>query len=413
MIVELISTGTEILLGQIVNKNAQYLAQRLNALGFSVLFQSTVGDNRERMTLVVNTALERADLVITTGGLGPTQGDITKEVCASVFELPLALDPHSVERIEAFFTRRGLTMPQSNLRQAMMPQGAFILDNERGTAPGVIMEHMGKIIVNLPGPPHEMEGMFENGVVPYLKNHFGEQGAILSKVLRTFGIGESALEEKIIDLIRRQTNPTLALLARDGEIHVRMTAKAPSKARAEELIAGLEPQIRGRINEFIYGSDDETLELIVGNLLTAAHQTISLAESCTGGLVTSRLTDIPGSSGYIVGSVVAYSNEVKQGFLDIPESVLRDFGAVSPETATYMAQHIRSKFASHLGIGITGIAGPDGGTEQKPVGLVYIAVDGPKGPVVHRHLFTGSRMNVKWRTSHAALDHLRRYVLNF
>ncbi|EGO62106.1 competence/damage-inducible protein A [Acetonema longum] len=411
MIVELISTGTEILLGQILNKNAQYLAQRLNALGFSVLFQSTVGDNRERMTQVVNTALGRAGLVITTGGLGPTQGDITKEVCASVLGLPLVLDSHSVERIEAFFARRSLSMPQSNLRQAMMPQGAFVLDNERGTAPGVIMEHMGKIIIDLPGPPHEMEWMFENGVVPYLKNRFGEQGAILSKVLRTFGIGESALEEKIMDLIRRQTNPTLALLARDGEIHVRITAKASSDVQAKELIAGLESQIRSRINEFIYGCDDENLEVVVGNLLTETNQTLSLAESCTGGLVTSRLTDIPGSSGYIVGSVVAYSNEVKQGFLDIPDSVLRDFGAVSPETALYMAKQIRSKFASHIGIGITGIAGPGGGTEQKPVGLVYIAVDGSKGPIVHRNIFTGSRMNIKQRTSHAALDHLRRYVL--
>lgn len=411
MIVEIISTGTELLLGQIINTNAPYLARRLNQLGFNVLFQSTIGDNRERMAQVIANALSRADIIITTGGLGPTQGDITKEVCAQVINRRLILHAPTLDRIKNFFSARNIYMPESNVRQAMIPEEAIVIDNDRGTAPGVIVPTDNQFIIHLPGPPHEMEWMFEHSIVPFLKNKFGQQGAIVSKVLRTYGIGESALEEKIKDLIKAQTNPTIALLARNGEIHIRLTAKGQSEYESGQLIAELEEKIRHRINPYIFGSDDETLEMVVGQLLISNKFTIALAESCTGGLVTSRLTDVPGSSKYLVGSIICYSNKIKTDYLGVPAQVIAEYGAVSEKTAGYMAQGIRNKFATNLGIGITGIAGPDGGTLEKPVGLVYIAVAGQNGLRCFKHIMTGQRTGIKNRIALTTLDIIRRYGL--
>ena len=240
MIVEIVSTGTELLLGQIVNTNAPYLARKLNELGFDVLFQSTVGDNRDRMTQVLSTALDRADIIITTGGLGPTQGDITKEVTAKLLGKTMFLHEPSLKSIKCFFAARKIAMTDNNQRQAMIPEGALVLANDRGTAPGVIVETEKNTVIHLPGPPFEMEGMFQKSVAPYLIERFGAQGIILSKVLRTYGLGESSLEEEIKDLIKSQGNPTIALLARSGEIHVRLTAKAPSGDEARILIERLE-----------------------------------------------------------------------------------------------------------------------------------------------------------------------------
>ncbi|HWR06339.1 CinA family nicotinamide mononucleotide deamidase-related protein, partial [Sporomusa sp.] len=281
MIVELVSTGTELLLGQIINTNAPFLAARLNELGFSVLYQTSVGDNRERMKNVLRTALERADIVITSGGLGPTQGDITKEVTAALLNKSMYFHEDSAERIKRYFAERRICMSDNNLRQAMMPEGAKIVENTCGTAPGVIVEDQtaGKIIINLPGPPHELSAMFETSIAPYLKEKYGVQGAIVSKVLRTYGLGESALEERIKKYILSQSNPTLALLARNGEIHVRITARAASETDALQLIVNLEGQIRPLINEYIFGIDDETMEKSVGSLLLAKDLTIALAES--------------------------------------------------------------------------------------------------------------------------------------
>lgn len=410
MIVELVSTGTELLLGQIVNTNAPYLAQKLNELGFSVLFQSTVGDNRERMTDVLQTALKRADIVITTGGLGPTQGDITKEVAAKILGRPLLLHEPSVKRIEAYFAKRNMPMPENNIRQAMIPQDGIVINNDRGTAPGVIVEQAGKTVIHLPGPPFEMEGMFNQDIIPYLVNRFGSQGVIVSKVLRTYGIGESALEERIKEYILAQKNPTIALLARSGEIHVRLTAKAMSKEEAYKLILPLEKSIRGLIGEYIFGVDDETLEQVVGKMLAGKGMHISFAESCTGGLISSLITDMPGSSGYLTGSVVCYSNEVKIDKVGVPSNVIQQYGAVSEPTAIHMAQGIRAKINTDIGVGVTGIAGPDGGSDEKPVGLVYIAIDGPLGVKCYKNNFIGHRTNIKLRTAKAALDIVRRYV---
>ena len=413
MIIEIVTTGTELLLGQIVNLNAPFLAARLNELGFSVLYQTTVGDNQERMKSVLKTALERADIVITSGGLGPTQGDITKEVTASLFDKPMYLHEPSAEQIKKFFEQRRLCMTDNNLRQAMMPEGAQIVENTCGTAPGVIIEDQitEKIIINLPGPPHELKAMFEKSIVPYFAVRYGHQGAIVSRVLRTYGLGESALEERIKKYIVDQSNPTLALLARNGEIHVRITAKDASETEAIHLIDELESKIHPLLDEYIFGIDEETLERSVGSLLANKKLTIALAESCTGGLVTSRLTDVPGSSQYLMGSIVCYSNAVKVQHIGVPEVTIATKGAVSQETAEYMAQGIRKEFHTDIGIGITGIAGPDGATEDKPVGLVYIAIAGAAGIVCYEHYFNGTRADIKHRTALTALNHARRYLL--
>lgn len=412
MIVEIVSTGTELLLGQIVDTNTPFIAKKCNELGLNVLYHSTVGDNPARMTQVISTALSRADIVITTGGLGPTQGDITKEVTAKIFGLPLVLHQPSAVRIKCFFDQRHIHMPNSNIRQAMMPEEAIIIDNERGTAPGVIIEHQDKTVIHLPGPPPELEWMFGQAIVPYFKQRFGAQGIILSRVLRTYGIGESSLEEKIHDYILIQENPTIALLARSGEIHIRLTAKADTEEEAAELISSLEAKIRSRVGEYIFGVDDQTLEQVTGQLLMQKNLTIALAESCTGGLVTSKITDIPGSSNYLIGSVVSYANEVKEHTIGVAPKILSANGAVSPETAKAMAEGIKHKYQTTLGIGITGIAGPGGGTPIKPVGLVYIAIAGPSGTACYEHTFSGQRTAIKNRAALAALNYIRMYAAN-
>ncbi|MCE5287052.1 MAG: competence/damage-inducible protein A [Pelosinus sp.] len=410
MIVEIVTTGTELLLGQIINTNAPYLAQRLNELGFNVLFQSTVGDNRERMAQVLTTALSRADIVITSGGLGPTQGDITKEVTAGLLNLPMHVHEPSVRRIELFFEKRAAIMPSNNLRQAMMAKGAIVLDNDRGTAPGAILETGDKTIIHLPGPPYELEGMFEAAVVPYLQQRFGLQGIILSRVLKTFEIGESSLEDEIKDLIIAQTNPTIALLAQSSEVLIRITAKGESKEAALASIDSIERKIRERLGDKIFAVDEETMESVVGKMLTAKQLTIACAESCTGGLLTSRITDVPGSSDYLLGSVVCYSNEIKVAAVKVGADILAEHGAVSEETAKAMCKGIRQQFNTDIGLGTTGIAGPGGATTEKPVGLVYIAVDGPAGTKCYKNEFSGSREKIKYRTTQTALNILRKYI---
>lgn len=410
MIVELISTGTELLLGQIINTNAAFLAKQLNSLGFNVFFQSVVGDNRERMANVIRTAMSRADIIITTGGLGPTQGDITKEVTAEVLTRPLVLHAPSLEEIKKYFAHRQTNMAPNNRRQAMIPEGSIVVKNERGTAPGVICEYGNKIIINLPGPPHELEWMFSQSITPYLTNKFGGQGVIASKILHASGIGESTLEEEIKELIINQNNPTIALLVKKGEIHIRLTARAQTQDQANELILKIEKDIREKVGQYIFGADNETMELVVGELLKNKKLTIALAESCTGGLVSSRITDIAGSSEYLIGSTVCYSNKVKINEVGVPVQIINKHGAVSEETAKAMAVGIRNKFGVDIGVGVTGIAGPGGATETKPVGLVYMAISSENGLECNKFIFSGERTDIKYRTSQAVLDLIRRYV---
>lgn len=412
MIIEIISTGTELLLGQILNTNTPYLSQRLNELGFDVLFHSTVGDNRERMAQVFADAMKRADIVITSGGLGPTQGDITKEVSANLLGRPLELHLESQVRIENYFAKRNIMMPESNLRQAMAPLGAIVMDNQRGTAPGIILEHDGKIIIHLPGPPHELQGMFELSVVPYLQQRFPLQGVILSRILHTAGIGESTLEEKIKEFILEQSNPTIALLAGKGEVIIRLTCKGTTEQEAMDTIANLEQKIRQRVGEYIFGVDEDNIEVVLGKILQQKHLTVALAESCTGGLVSSRITDVAGSSNYFTGSIVCYSNQAKKEHLGVPEDVLAVHGAVSEQTAKLLAKGIRSRMFADIGMGITGIAGPGGERPDKPIGTVFIAVEGPNGLQCYKYNFSGQRSEIKLRASQAALDLLRKYALS-
>ncbi len=410
MIAELVTTGSELLLGQIVNTNAAYMAKELNRIGVDVCFQTTVGDNRARMKEVLTHALTRADLVITSGGLGPTRGDITKEVSAEVMGLSLSLNEGCAERLREHFARVGREMTDNNLRQAMIPEGAHIFVNHAGTAPGVAMEKDGKLLVNLPGPPSEMKDMLHRSLLPYLMEKYGADFVIASRVLHTFGVGESKLETLIDDLVRTQKNPTLALLVRPTGVIIRITAKAENEAAARRLIAPMEEEIRRRLGDFVYGVDDEALEEIVGHDLKSRGFTVATAESCTGGLVASRLTDVAGSSDYVKGGVVSYTNEVKAGSLGVDRRLLETHGAVSEPVARAMAEGVRRVLRTDLGLSTTGLAGPGGGTEEKPVGTVYIAVAGANGTQAEKHIFTGTRKQVKFRASQAALAMLRRYI---
>ena len=410
MIAELVTTGSELLLGQIVNTNAAYMAQELNKIGVDVCFQTTVGDNRARMKEVLAYAMSRADLVITSGGLGPTRGDITKEVSAEVMGRTMALNEECAARLKTHFAKIGREMTENNLRQAMIPEGAHIFVNHAGTAPGVAMEKEGKLLVNLPGPPSEMKDMFHRSLLPYLAVKYGVSAVIFSRVLHTFGIGESMLETKLDDLVLAQKNPTLAFLVRPTGVIIRITAKAESAAAAEKLIAPMEKEIRARIGDFVYGVDDEKLEEIVGRMLLERRLAVATAESCTGGLVASRLTDVAGSSEYVKGGVVSYTDEVKAEILGVSKDLLESYGAVSEPVARAMAEGVRHKLGAEVAVSTTGLAGPGGGTEEMPVGTVFIAVSGNDGTIVERHRFPGTRGQVKFRASQAALALLRRYI---
>lgn len=404
MIVELISTGSELLLGQIVNTNVTYLAKELNQLGFDVCYQSTVGDNYQRMENVFRTALKRADIVITTGGLGPTLGDITKEVGAKIFHKQLKIHEPSKALMEKRFEAKKIPYTENNLRQVMAPEGADVFLNHNGIASGIALNQDGKILIHLPGPPREMKDMFQRSVVPYLAELFPIKARIESKILNTIGIGESLLETKLKSLLEKQSNPTMALLIKpNGGVLIRITAKGDSHQQCNDLIAPLERKVRSLVGEFIYSVGEESLESAVGKLLLEQKATVACGESCTGGMVAAALTSVSGSSGYLKGSIVTYCDEVKARFLKVDEQLLKNCGAVSPEVAEAMARGVKELFNSDYSIGITGIAGPTGGTAEKPVGLVYIGVATPQGITVEKNLFLGDRKKVRDASTYRAL----------
>ncbi|MBA2133456.1 competence/damage-inducible protein A [Capillibacterium thermochitinicola] len=406
---EIISVGTELLLGEIVDTNAAFLSQELAALGIELYHRTTVGDNAGRLKQALTEALARVDLVITSGGLGPTDDDLTKETVAEVLGLPLVLHQPSLAWIEEYFAKTGRCMPENNYKQALIPAGGEALPNRKGTAPGVSVRKEGKWVICLPGPPQELCPMFREYVRPLLAAE--SRGVIRSRVLRLCGIGESALAKEIADLLANQTNPTLAPLASEGEVRLRITAFAESVAKAEAAIADLEQKLRARLGQMIYGVDDETLEAVVVGLLRQRGETLAVAESCTGGLLANRITDVPGASTVFDRGVVVYSNRAKEELLGVPAAVIEQVGAVSPEVATLMARGVRDRTGSDWGIGITGIAGPGGGTAEKPVGLVYFALAGPGVNLVREARFTGDRQQIKRRTTQAVLDLLRRTLL--
>jgi len=406
---EIIAVGTEILLGDIVNTNAQYISRELANLGINVYKQEVVGDNEERVLESFKNAFENSDIIITTGGLGPTPDDLTKEMAAKYFNKELVLHKESYENLKTFFDKGGRELVGSNEKQVYFPKDAIVLKNDQGTAPGAIIEgDKGKKIIVLPGPPREMKPMFDNYVVPYLKEF--TDSVLVSKVLRTFGIGESRMAEIVNDLIVNQTNPTVAPYAKDIEAILRITAKAKNEKEAEELIKPVEKEIRGRLGEYIYGEGETSLEEVVGELLVKKGIKIATAESCTGGMVAEKLINYAGISESFLEGAVTYSNEAKMKRLGVKKETLDKYGAVSKETAKEMAEGIAKVAGADLGVSTTGIAGPGGGTAEKPVGLVYIGVYYKGNCLVKEFNFTGNRNRVRVRTTMSALDLVRRTI---
>lgn len=403
MKVEIVTTGTELLLGEILNTNVQYLSRKLNSMGFDVLYQTTVGDNPQRMRAVLEQAMERADIIITSGGLGPTRGDITKETVTELCETESYLDLDTWGRIDAFFRRKGIPCPNNNDKQAYVPLGAEILENEVGTAPGIWLEYKGKTFILLPGPPSELTDMCEKQLWPRMLQRFSAQGIILSRTLHLRGVGESRVAELLDGLIVEQSNPTIAIYARYGEILVRLTAKAADSAEANTLLDASEQAVRACVEQYVYGVDEASLAACLGQELLAQGKTIAFAESCSGGLASSMVTDVPGSSEYLLGSVVTYTNMVKQRLINVQQETLSRFGAVSRETACEMAVGVRKLLGSDLGVSITGNAGPSA-SEGKPVGLVYIAVATENVVYCQEHHFTSTRTENKLRIALSAIS---------
>jgi len=406
---EILSVGTEILLGDIVNTNAQYLAKRLADLGISVYHQSVVGDNPERLFEGFRLALSRADLVITTGGLGPTKDDLTKEIAFEYFGKESMVHEESLKVLKSHFKDMNRPMTQNNLKQAYFPGDVIILPNNNGTAPGCIIEEEEKIVVLLPGPPREMKPMFEESVVTYLQKY--QQGVLLSKVLRVVGVGESSAAEILEDILDNQTNPTVAPYAKDGEVTFRITAKADTYEEAAILIEPMEAEIRSRLGSNIYGEGNTTLESVLCEMLVNKNLTIATAESCTGGMVASTLINYPGISSVFMESAVTYSNEAKINRLGVKAETLDKYGAVSSEVAAEMAQGIAKTAGTKIGLSTTGIAGPEGGSMEKPVGLVYVGLY-MNGEVKTKMLrLSGDRQRIRQRATMQLLDWLRRELL--
>lgn len=406
---EIISVGTELLLGQVVNTDAAIVARELSALGINLLYSSVVGDNPERLKEAVETAISRSDLLIMTGGLGPTTDDLTKETTAAAARKKLVLDTESLDRIKNYFNGREVTPNQE--KQAWLPEGCTVLKNDNGTAPGCAFKaENGCTVIMLPGPPSELEPMLKKEAVPYLR---GEQEAVIvSHNVHIFGKGEAPVA-MIMDDKMNGENPTLAPYAKEGECFLRVTAKAKDEKTADEMCRPLIDEIKHRLGDMVYSVDIESLEELVVAELKKQGKTLATAESCTGGLLAKRITDIPGSSAVFNMGCVTYANEAKEALLYVPHDILASHGAVSEETARAMAEGIVKRSGSDIGIGITGIAGPDGGTPEKPVGLIYIALSDGKNTWVTKRPTTGRAKSREWHrhcaASHA-LDMVRRYL---
>lgn len=413
MRVEIITVGSELLLGEILNTNSQYLSEELNRLGYSVLYQTTVGDNKTRLAQALQLALQRADLVITSGGLGPTQGDLTKFVGAQVMRTPLYFDEGVYKAIEQWLQRR-YTSPvitENQKRQAMIPQGATVFSNEAGTAPGTALQKKGKTLVHLPGPPRELQWMFRQRLKPYLLRQFGSQGYIASQYIKVYDLGESLIEERLSDLERQQQNPTLAIYARPGFVEVRITAKAASEEAANTMLQPLQKEVERRLARRIVTYNKETVAHVLGRLLKAGHWHISAAESCTGGLIGALLTDIPGASDYFLGTIGTYTDEMKQQLVHVPASLLASCTAISAPVASAMAVGSRQLYGADIALSTTGLAGPGGGTETRPIGLVYTGVSGPWGTVTHKNIYMGDRREIKLRAAVRAIYYGVQYIL--
>ena len=405
----IISVGTELLMGEITNTNTVFLSQKLNDLGIDVLFHHTVGDNPGRLSLVLKESLAECDLIITTGGLGPTQDDMTKEVVCKIMRDELVMNEKWLAYLYKRYERRGRKMTDNNRKQALIPSRATMLFNEVGSAPGFVLKdpYGRKAVCCLPGPPREMKWMYENKLEPLLSG--GENGVLAHRMLRTFGIGESSLETALLDLIDGQTDPTIATYAKEGECAVRVASKRETAEEAETAVENMVHLIAYRIGEYIYSYDDVDLVRVVADQLIERGLTLAAAESCTGGMFGAAMTDVPGISAVFDRSLVTYSNEAKMQELGVREETLEQYGAVSEETAREMAEGVREASGADIGVSVTGIAGPDGGTEEKPVGTVYYALATKDHTVSRKTIWnTGNRRSNRNYAVLNMLDMIRR-----
>jgi nicotinamide-nucleotide amidase len=415
MVTELIAVGTEILLGNIVNTNSAYLSEKCAELGLAVYYQSVVGDNPDRMKSVIKTALDRSDVIILTGGLGPTEDDLTKEITAEVMGFPLVEDAHTRELMEAYLKEYEKNHPQrritkNNYKQTMVPEGAIVMDNHNGTAPGLIMEKKGKTAILLPGPPNEMVPMFEESVYPYLRKKQPE--IIYSRMVKISGIGESQVAEEIQDLIDKQTNPTIAPYAKTGEVHLRVTAKAEDEKKCKEMIKPIVRELKKRFGKNVFATrEDKTLEEAVVDLLKEKNMTLSLAESCTGGAVAARIVNVPGASDALMCGYVTYTNRAKRKCLGVKKSTLNKEGAVSAKCAKEMAKGGAKAARTDVCLSVTGLAGPGGGTKETPVGTVFMGCTCAGKTTTREFHFTGNRSRIRGQAVAQALTFIRDSLL--
>lgn len=406
---ELIAVGTELLLGNVSNTDAQYISEQLATIGVDVLYHTAVGDNPERLREVIDIARKRCDLLIFTGGLGPTYDDFTKVTVCKTFGVPLVRHPEILEEIRHYFeTVLRKEMTPSNEQQADLPEGCHIIHNPVGTAPGCIFEKDGITVAMLPGVPKECRYLTEHALIPWLKNR--SEGTIVSHDLRIFGIGESALQDMIGDLMDEAVNPSLAPYAKTGEVMLRLTAKADTEEACEELMAPLFWDARSRLGEYLYGVDVDSLEARVAQLMKDRGLTFSAAESCTGGLIAKRITDVPGASAVFMGGVVSYTNAVKAHVLGVPQHLLDEYGAVSEPVARAMAEGVRQLTKSDLAVSVTGVAGPDKDDRGNEVGTVFIGLSDNRKTIVRKLDLGTGRERVRTVAAHHAFDMLRRYL---
>ncbi len=411
---EIIAVGSELLTPFRQDTNSLYLTDKLNQLGLEVAFKTIVGDSRERLAEITRTALSRAGLVILMGGLGPTEDDLTREAVADALELPLVRDPGMVEALRRRFAKRGFKFTENNAKQADIISGATVLSNRNGTAPGqwITGSYDGneKIIILLPGPPHELKPLFEEQCLERLREHL-PPAFIASRVLKVAMLGESHLDDRIAPIYRRYPNVQTTILAYAGEIEIHLRARADSLPVAQQRVDKLAEKLEDELDEYVFSRQGESLEQIVGYYLQMRNATVAVAESCTGGLIGERITSVSGSSRYFLGGAMAYSNELKNKFADVPKALIAAHGAVSREVAGAMAEGIRKKCGATWGLAVTGIAGPTGGTEEKPVGLVFHALSNGETTEVLERKFPGDRERVRWWASQQALDMLRRKLM--
>jgi len=408
MVAEIVSVGSEILLGQIADTDAQVLGAIFPDYGISHFHRQTVGDNLDRLTAALKLALSRSDIVVTIGGLGPTEDDLTREGIAAALDVEFTVDEERAERLRRLFEQRKIPWVESQRKQAMKPDCGEFIENPNGSAPGLVCRKDGRTVIAMPGPRYEFVPM-ANGPVREIFGQLAGDKTLASRTLKVAGMGESVVEEAIRDLIHG-SNPSVGVYAHPGDVHLRLTALAPTHKEAEAMIAPLEAAIRDRLPEAIYGADGETLESVINDMLRSRGETLSVAESCTGGMLGMKITSIPGASDVFMGGAITYVNELKEAMLGVPHAPLEVHGAVSRETAEAMSSGARTRLSSTWALSITGIAGPGGGTDTKPVGLVYIGLAGPDGVTVEEHRFRGTREFIRLRSAQAALTLLWKLI---